>query len=247
MLQLIFLHNYISTYLLPANMKFPVSALQKMEHLNFFAYPHAQSIESSWFGDMVYPSNFIFQQYNIDVYFGRSFYPIIIINLIYLGWFLILYVLNKCTVCFSESPSKVARFFRNIPQRPLNYFDQIWRYQFLATMWAAMIQFTSFTASNGTQRLDLALCILAFVISILWAVFVMSYTYSQHDGMTVNHFLYQYEDVFYLKTSSLADESKYYLYIGVRFGRLLIYAIFIALFIQQNIIGPIILIFANVL
>lgn len=65
--------------------------------------------------------------------------------------------------------------------------------------------------------------------------------------MNVNHFRYCYHDIFYLKISSVADEPKYYLYVAVKFGKLLAYAIFIALFINQFIIGPVLLIFANII
>ncbi len=51
LLQLLFLHVYISSALLPATYKAPLSGLQRMENLNYFADPHAQSIEKQWFGD----------------------------------------------------------------------------------------------------------------------------------------------------------------------------------------------------
>ncbi len=61
-----------------------------MENLNFFAYPHARDIENSWFSNINQQSPYPFTQYNVDIYFARSFYPIIIINIIYLFWFLVL-------------------------------------------------------------------------------------------------------------------------------------------------------------
>ena len=51
----------------------------------------------------------------------------------------------------------------------------------------------------------------------------------------------------YLKTTSLCNEPKSYLYIGIRTGRLLAYAIFIALFVNNSIIGPVLLIFYNLI
>lgn len=44
MLQLLFLHVYISSALLPATFKAPLIGLHRMEHLNYFADPHAQQI-----------------------------------------------------------------------------------------------------------------------------------------------------------------------------------------------------------
>jgi hypothetical protein len=169
-----------------------------------------------------------------------------IINAIYLGWFIINIILYHLLPACKQSEHKLIRFFRSIPQRPLAYFDQIWRYQFLATMWACMIQFTSFTASGG-QVISLVICVLAFIVSICWPFVVTIFTYRRHYVMNVNHFRYCYHDLYYLKISSVADEPKYYLYVGLRFGKLFAYAIFIALFINQSIIGPVLLIFFNII
>lgn len=109
-----------------------------------------------------------------------------------------------------------------------------------------MINFTDFQ-SNGGQVISLIICILALVVSIVWPFVVTIYTYRRHYVMNVNHFRYCYHDLYYLKISSVADEPKSYLYVGIRFGKLLAYAIFIALFINQSIIGPVLLIFFNII
>ena len=75
----------------------------------------------------------------------------------------------------------------------------------------------------------------------------MVYTYYQHLVINVEHFLYLYNDIYYRKISSIADETSYYLYIAVRFGRYLFYALFIAVFVYQNIIGPVILMAVSIL
>ena len=151
-----------------------------MENLNFFAYSHARNIEESWFKHVEQQSPYPFTQYNIDVYFTRSFYAIIIINLIYLFWFLVLLLSLKFVKPFRNSSNRVVKFFRDIPQRPLNYFDQIWRYQFITTMWACFLQFHNFKGPSAEMRLNLALCIASFIISLLWPILVMVYTYRQH-------------------------------------------------------------------
>lgn len=91
------------------------------------------------------------------------------------------------------------------------------------------------------MRLNLALCIISFIISIIWPIFVMIYTYRQHMVINVEHFLYLYNDIFYRKISSLGEKTSYYMYIAVRFGRYFFYALFIAVFIYRSIIGPVIL------
>ncbi len=52
-----------------------------------------------------------------------------------------MFVMYKCMPCFRESNNPLIGFFRNIPARPLNFMDQIWRYQFITTMWSAFMQF----------------------------------------------------------------------------------------------------------
>jgi hypothetical protein len=101
MLQLIYYHIYITSALLPPTIKVPLSNAVRMEHLNYFA--DIGSIEKSLFGDLSYPSDFIFQQFNVDVYFLRSFYPIMIINAIYIGWFLINFILYKAISACRQS------------------------------------------------------------------------------------------------------------------------------------------------
>jgi hypothetical protein len=59
----------------------------------------------------------------------------------YLIWFLILFITYKAAPVFQTSKSTIVGFFRNIPARPLNFADQIWRYQFITTIWASFMQF----------------------------------------------------------------------------------------------------------
>lgn len=211
-----------------------------MEHLNYFG---SDTVEKNLFGlDPIIGSNFIFQQFNIDVYFLRSIYPILIINAIFIGWFIILKLL-MFTQGFSNSSNKIIRFFRSIPTRPLAFFDQIWRYQYLPVVWACMIQFTNFSG----PVINLIICVLAFVIAVLWPVVITVYIYRKHFTTNAKHFLFLYHDMMYLKTSSLCDNPKSYLYIGFRTGKLLAYAVFIALFVNNSIIGPVLLIFYNLI
>lgn len=81
---------------------------------------------------------------------------------------------------FRSSQNKIIKFLRDIPQRPLNYIDQIWRYQFISIMWASFIQFSSFDGHTAEMRFNLVICIFSFIISLVWPIFVMIYTYRQH-------------------------------------------------------------------
>jgi hypothetical protein len=109
-----------------------------------------------------------------------------------------------------------------------------------------MIQFTNFKGT-GNQVISLIICVAAFITAVVWPFVVTIYTYRKHFTMNINHFRYCYHDLYYLKISSVADEPKFYFYVGIRFGKYLAYAIFIAFFINQSIIGPVLLIFFNII
>jgi hypothetical protein len=90
MLQMSYLHIYITSWLLPATAKVPLANASRMEHLNYFI---SNNLEE-WFSGLrqQVPTKFIFLQYNVDAGFMRSIYPIFFILIIYAAWFVILKV-----------------------------------------------------------------------------------------------------------------------------------------------------------
>ena len=116
-----------------------------------------------------------------DVNFLRSFYPVIIINIVYVVWLLILAgarkALNRGLI--DEEKGLVNKFLDNTAGRILNTADQVWRYQLLATLWACLVQFHNLAYpanSDRSEGLNTAICILAFLITLAWPVLVMLYT-----------------------------------------------------------------------
>ena len=171
-----------------------------MEHLNYFV--DRATIENEWFGDYVNPCPYVFQQYNADNYFLRSMYPTIVINIIYILWFFLLFIIHKCSSSFRDTSSKIGIFLRGIPERPLNYFDQIWRYQFITVMWAAFIQFYGIENSEPFQRLNLAICFIALILSFLYPFFALTYLYKIQQIQYGTNFLSRYEDIFFRRMTS---------------------------------------------
>lgn len=201
-----------------------------------------------------YPSNYVLHQFGWDYYFLGNFWAIIIYNAIFLIFFLVLFAINYSSERFRQADNFVFRFLRRIPQRPLNYFDGLCRVQFITTIWCGLLQFQYYSTnvsiasiSLETQVINLIITMVAFVGSTVWPFFVMIYTWNRHKHLNLNHFHYLYDDIFYRRISSLADEVQSYLYIGIRFGRLFLYTILVALLMRQPIVGPVLLIFANVL
>ena len=134
-------------------------------------------------GNVVQNGPVRFYLFNTDINFIRQFYPIIIINIIYLLWFILLFImkrfLNK-NIADSEQ-TILNKFFDRTAGRIINFVDQIWRYQFLATVWICFIQFYNFSYPEGSNRsaaINGILCILAFLCTLSWPVFVTIYARS---------------------------------------------------------------------
>jgi hypothetical protein len=116
-----------------------------------------------------------------DVNFLRSFYPVIIINIVYVIWFVILGIARKRinSNLIEEEKGLANKFLDNTAGRLLNSADQIWRYQFLATIWACFVQFHNFSYpadSDRNEGLNAAICILALLVTLIWPVMVLLYT-----------------------------------------------------------------------
>ena len=141
-LQFLFLHLYICTDILPLSFRDVVAGLRIVENLNFFVPSHGKSIEDEWIGNVIQNGPVRTSLYNIDINFTREIYPIIIINIIFLCWFLLVFIAKK-TVC-RVNPSERTTWsiiVNNIANRIINFADQIWRYQFMSVMWLCFIQF----------------------------------------------------------------------------------------------------------
>jgi hypothetical protein len=166
----------------------------------------------------------------------------------YLCWFVIMRLVYKCVPSFQRSKNYVVSLLRNIPARPLNFWDQVWRYQFITTIWAAFMQFHILKNDTAWERLNLALCFISFIITILWPFVVVCYTYRLNAIKYSTDFMYKYEDIYFLKMETISENKiKYYYYVFVRFTRYLIMTLFICVFTQHEIIAPVILICINVI
>lgn len=106
-------------------------------------------------GNMVQNGPVRFFLFNTDINFTRQFYPIIIINIAYLGWFAALVVARRFLLrrgLMDEEKPFLHRVVDNIVCRPINYIDQIWRYQFLATIWFCFLQFYNLKYPSGSDH-----------------------------------------------------------------------------------------------
>lgn len=78
-----------------------------------------------------------------------------------------------------EEKGLVNKYLDSIAGRFINTTDQIWRYQFLATIWACFVQFYNLVYPSGSDRnqgINTAICIFAFLITLAWPVFIIFYT-----------------------------------------------------------------------
>lgn len=153
-LQMVFLHVYIATDYLPLTFRLSLAGLSPLENLNFFIPAHRHSIEQQWMGNVVQDGPPRFQFVRTDINFLRGFYPVIIINAVYLIWFFLLRVARRVVNrgLIDEEKGVLNKFLDNTAGRLLNTTDQIWRYQFLATLWACFLQFHNLAYPADSDR-----------------------------------------------------------------------------------------------
>jgi hypothetical protein len=115
-------------------------------------------------------------------------------------------------------------------------------------MWAALTQFHLLKNDSDWERFNLALCFIAFIVSLLWPIFVVFFTYRMNTYKYSTEFMYKYEDIYFLKMESISENKfKYYSYVLLRFLRYFVIVLFINAFTDHQIVAPVILIFANII
>jgi hypothetical protein len=180
-LQVLFLHVYIAADYIPLTFRDTIGGLNLIENLNFLIPSHSEAIEHQWMGNVIQNGPVRFYLFNTDINFLRQFFPIIIINIAYLIWFLIVFLARKRvnSGLIEEEKGVLHRLLDNVGGRAINFADQIWRYQFLATVWACMVQFYNFSypdGSNRSQAINAVICVFSFICTLSWPAFVSFYT-----------------------------------------------------------------------
>lgn len=203
--------------------------------MNYFLHSQGESIERSWLGNVIQSGPIRFYLFNTDINFSRQFYPIIIINIVYVGWLVGLVASKRLLLrkdLIDEEKPLYYKLIDNIVDRPLNYLDQIWRYQFLATLWCCFIQFYNLkypSDSNRSETINAILCISAFVCSLAWPAFIGFYSRKYYYENEYTDFLYKFEDIFYRRIPEYFLPSNHHR-IGfplLRYAKIFLYAVVI--------------------
>jgi hypothetical protein len=166
---------------LPLSFREVVAGLRIIENLNFFIPTQARSIEHQWMGNVIQNGPIRLSLYNIDINFSREFYPILIINIIYLLWFCLVFLAKRYIVSHlnnNQEKSVMERIIDNFTNRVINFADQIWRYQFMATIWFCFLQFSNMSYpanSDRSQTMNSIFCISCFVSTLAWPVAIWYY------------------------------------------------------------------------
>jgi len=195
---MLFLHVYICCEYLPLTFRDVVGGLRLLQHLNFLAPSGRPTIVEEWMSEGAEDVPIRLQLYNQGVYFLKAFYPLIIVNLVYLLWFVcISYIQRRVSKEVLEEEKRLHhRLLDNIANRLVNFCDQVWRYQFITTLWFCFIQFYHLSSAGPLNAL---LSLLAFACSIAWPCFVVFYSRKQYYECEYSEFIYLLEDLYYGK------------------------------------------------
>lgn len=155
-LQTVFLLIYINPEFLPFSLSKSLAGLERMENLDFLIENHYTGISTSWLGNVIQNTPLYLTQFKIDLNFTRALIPIILINVVFVVWFVVSALLNRKLENDIDSGKRETTKFtilvHSIGGRPLNYFDQIFRIQFMVTVWLSLIQFKNFSYPLGSDR-----------------------------------------------------------------------------------------------
>ena len=188
-----------------------------MEHLNYLLPLHQQRIEDAILPgvDQGGPYKFIVMG-NKDINFTRGIYPTLIISLGYLIWFIVLNLLRRVLepgLMVSEDEEertmgeKFKLFIIRIAERIMNFWHQVWQYQFITVLWCAALQFYNFSYTAGPSGLQVPngiVCFLCLVGFLLLPPLSFAYLNKRYFRLDYFEYCYWYENIFFLK---LPDES----------------------------------------
>jgi hypothetical protein len=115
-----------------------------------------------------------------EITFLCEFYPIIIINIVYFIWFILALFARKYLDKRHIGGEKglPLQLLDRLAGRLINFYDQVWRYQFLSTLWLCLIQFYNLAYPVNADRssaLNATICILSFICTLTWPAFLALY------------------------------------------------------------------------
>jgi hypothetical protein len=228
LLQILFLFIFLESDRLPVSLVWPLSGLKQIQFLNYFDDGARHQIEQ-W----LLPNGFhqksahVFEQYQEDINFLRAVYAIIILNIIYLAVRLIAWAIFANFKLLKEnSYNPYLRYLQNLRQKSFAFVDSIIRYEYMAVVWACILQFTSLTSPYSPfSAINATLCIITFVLFMAYPVFIYFYLKVQYNYMTNEQYECLYQDSLYKKltvSQTPNENSQPYIYLLFRYYRLFV-------------------------
>lgn len=241
---------YVNSNELPASFKLSLEGMRRMEHLNYCTDEHRKAIEGA-----ILPKNHhqlsphIFEQYHTDITFIRGIYPILFLNIIYVVYYILVGVLFCAIKQLSASENMLIKWFKEIADRPFNFFDGILRWQYVTAVWVTTCQLHQFSVSpvKAFEGFNNFLTVVSIIWVGLYPFLIALYLYRVRKVILKDSFSINYEDVFYKRIKKSQDEYESFVYVTVRFLRLFLCALFTALLADQQIAAPTIVLITTVL
>ena len=97
---------------------------------------------------------------------------------------------------------KIRLFVIALGERVLNFWYCVFQYQFIAIVWAAIIQCFNFTYSHETTTTSitsLIFCIFVLSFTLVFPFIMIRYIRRQYDSLQYIEYYYWFENIFFLK------------------------------------------------
>lgn len=187
-----------------------------MENLDYLGAETAHSIEHWLLGNVIQYSPAKFTVFNRDINFTRAVYPTVIITIAYLLWFGLLNLVRKLiepTLLLPENEEeytwaqKAKLLLVRTGERVLNFWYQVWQYQFIVYMFAFCVQLHNMSYPTDADRSEVAnmiFCFLSMLLMVALPIVTLLYLNRRYFRLDYFEYCYWYQSVFYLK---LPEES----------------------------------------
>jgi len=137
----------------------------------------------------------------------RGIYPVLFLNILYIVWYVMVAVLFCAIKSLPVSENLLVRWFKELADRPFNFFDGVLRWQYVTAVWVATCQLRQLQVSSVKvfQGFNNFFTIVTVVWVALYPLFIAIYLYRVRKVVLKDSFSFNYEDIFYKRIKKSQD------------------------------------------